>query len=614
MSWKKSVSDYVRGLGESRNQYRALLLLLVGIATLVLGYLGFCKEYPDHFYPLDLSLLYRSGELFAYKGGEHLVPGNWELEVARWLAPGVTLVTLYEFIKTLLFERFQSVRLKFVRWHVIVCGLGLLGPEIVARFRQRGVDVVVIEKDPENPNLAAARKLGAITLVGDGTDPSLLRKARVTRAWYLFAVTGNDGTNSEIAVAAHRLADQGGAGGLTCFVHIVDTSLCALLREHQIAMDDDRFTLELFNIYQMAGLTVLKEHPPFPAQATPPDVHVLVIGAGRMGQNLIYHVAKSWRDTWGNAKKKIRVTIVDREAVKKVEALQIHYPSIGHYCDFGTVQADLNSIEFQSGRFLFEGGRVSVTAIYVCMNDQSVGLAAALELNQRLQDFAIRHCVDKPAVPIVVRTGKEGLTALFNDMRGTSGSFGNISSFPMVDRSCGIDNITGGLNDTIARAIHEDYLRNQIMAGQTPETNKSVKPWEKLEEMLKESNRNQAVHIRDKLRSIGCDIVGFYDWEETRFTFRPEEIETLAEGEHQRFVDERLRMGWKPGPAKDAVKKTSPFLVPYADLEEKIKELDRSAVRALPAVLARADLRIVRLPKPGQSVSAREIEAACAGR
>ena len=394
----------------------------------------------------------------------------------------------------------------------------------------------------------------------------------------------------------------------------MDTSLCALLREHQIAMDDDRFTLELFNIYQMAGLSALKDRPPFPVQATPPDVHVLVVGAGRMGQNLIYHAVKLWRDTYGNSNKKIRITIVDREAAKRVEALQIHYPSIGHYCDFGTVQADLNSAEFQSGRFLFEGGHVSVTAVYVCMNDQSVGLAAALELNQRLRDFALRHCVEKPAVPIVVRTGKEGLTALFDDMRGTSGSFGNISSFPLIDRACNIDNITGGLNVTIGRAIHEDYVRNQIAAGQTPETNKSIRPWEKLDEMLKESNRNQAVHIRDKLRSIGCDVVGLYDWEETPFRFLPEEIETLAEDEHQRFVDERLRMGWKPGPVKDAAKKTSPYLVPYARLEEKIKELDRNAIRALPDVLARADLRIVRLPKPGQSLLAREIEVACAGK
>jgi Trk K+ transport system NAD-binding subunit len=40
----------------------------------------------------------------------------------------------------------------FARNHVIICGLGLLGPEIAARFRENGRTVVVIEKDPENPN------------------------------------------------------------------------------------------------------------------------------------------------------------------------------------------------------------------------------------------------------------------------------------------------------------------------------------------------------------------------------------------------------------------------------------------------------------------------------
>ncbi len=126
----------------------------------------------------------------------------------------------------------------------------------------------------------------------------------------------------------------------------------------------------------------------------------------------------------------------------------------------------------------------------------------------------------KPDVPIVVRTGKEGLTSLFEDICGAGGAFASLDSFPLLDRACSVDNITGGLNETIARAIHEDYVRIQKLAGVTEEKNHSIKPWERLDETLKLSNRNQAVHIREKLHSINCDIVGLTDWEQPLFTVR----------------------------------------------------------------------------------------------
>jgi hypothetical protein len=62
------------------------------------------RQAPGQLQPYPLDILYRSGELFAFKGAEDVVPENWPLEIARWLAPGVTLFVLYEFIKVMLAE------------------------------------------------------------------------------------------------------------------------------------------------------------------------------------------------------------------------------------------------------------------------------------------------------------------------------------------------------------------------------------------------------------------------------------------------------------------------------------------------------------------------------
>ena len=151
------------------------------------------------------------------------------------------------------------------------------------------------------------------------------------------------------------------------------------------------------------------------------------------------------------------------------------------------------------------------------------------------------------------------------------------------------------IRETIARAIHEDYVRHQKEKGQTPQTNPSMVSWEQLPEHLKESNRQQADHIGEKLKAVGCGITKLINQDEKLFEFTPEEIEKMAEMEHERWVEERLRDGWKPGNKKDVEKKISPYLVSWDQLSEEVKDYDRDTVRGLPTFLASAGFGIYRL-------------------
>jgi hypothetical protein len=68
----------------------------------------------------------------------------------------------------------------------------------------------------------------------------------------------------------------------------------------------------------------------------------------------------------------------------------------------------------------------------------------------------------------------------------------------------------------------------------------------------------------------------------------------MAEMEHERWVAERLLDGWLIG-EKDHEKKTSPYLVPWNNLSEDVKDYDRETVRELPNFLAKAKFEIYRL-------------------
>jgi RyR domain len=64
-------------------------------------------------------------------------------------------------------------------------------------------------------------------------------------------------------------------------------------------------------------------------------------------------------------------------------------------------------------------------------------------------------------------------------------------------------------------------------------------------------------------------------------------IEILAENAHDTWAIDRFEMRWRYGPCRDDAKRLHPGLVPYAELSEREKDIDRDMVVAtIRAVIA----------------------------
>ena len=119
-------------------------------------------------------------------------------------------------------------------------------------------------------------------------------------------------------------------------------------------------------------------------------------------------------------------------------------------------------------------------------------------------------------------------------------------------------------------------------------------PYDELPESLKKSCRVAAEDISQKLQKSGYGIRPVTGEPHLHdFTF--DEIERMAKEEHERWVNERLAADWRLGPGRDIANKISPYLVPYDRLEDPVKELDRSAVRNIPKLLANAGFEIYKI-------------------
>ncbi len=505
-------------------------------------------------------------------------------------------------------DQFQLLRLRGTTDHVVICGLGEKGLLLTRAFRERLQPVVVIEENESNDFIASCRELGAIVLIGDATEKAMLLLARVPQARYLVGMCGDDGVNAQIAAISRELVVNRTGAPLTCSIHIVNADLWYLLRRWELAKAG-AFRLQFFNVFDIGARALLEAYSPFAnissapngngqsvsqnvnRNVTPP--HLLVVGASRLGQSLAVHAARAWRDQSGDAEEnsprvRMRLTLLGEDTARTRDFLHLRHPELVKVCEITSLSLDFTSPEFHHGRFLFdESGNCIISTIYICLDENASALSAALALHNRVARYG---------VPIVVRlTQKSGLAALLQSLGEDGRGFETLHAIGLLERACQPDLVLGGINEMLARAIHVQYLSDQERAGNTPQTNAQMVSWDQLTEESRESNRSQADFLGARLSAIGCDLAPLTDWDAAAFVFTDAEVEIVAQLEHERWMADRLGQGWTHGP-RSTEKKTNENLLPWPQLPDRVREMNRAAAREIPASLAQAGFQIYRLP------------------
>ena len=277
--------------------YNWLMMIILGITSLILGFIGFSIQGQTLGQDQSiLDIIYLTLGLISLNTGAVPPPVSWQLQVARFAVPAVTAYTAFLAFTTIFIQQTDRVRLWFVRDHVVICGLGRKGYRLTNQFLKSGVPVVVIEVDEQNELIENARSAGAVVINGDAGDPELLFKVKLNQAQSLISVVGNDGKNAEVAVLAEEISRSRKAGSLTCIIHIFDPQLWGLLREKELqSHHSSQFRLELFNIFDRGAHLMVLNNPPWgeaPADQVP---RILVVGLGKMGGRVIVEAARAWQ-------------------------------------------------------------------------------------------------------------------------------------------------------------------------------------------------------------------------------------------------------------------------------------------------------------------------------
>ncbi len=600
-----------------------------------LGFTGFGEYYgrvpsvkPAAFYPLPLpdrvyatlSLFRDTTTLYLGKHGPYF---PWRLEVARFAAPLVIVVAGLSALMALFSDQLRRLLIRFFyRRHLIICGLGQFGLRLAIAYDDIHKRVVVVDANPESLALSHCRERLIPVLTCDSTDPVVLRQAGVTRARHLVAVCGDDGINGQIGLTVRQIRKEPyRRTGLKCTVHIDDERVCKLLEESeifQVGGGDEEETpreppvrIHYLNVYRSGPLVLLRQFSDSFRVREEQAPHIILVGNDEVGLKLVIGAARAWwydhrpePDAVQHAPK-FPVTLLAPDAMEHERSLRDQYRYLADACDLQSIPFDLSKADASSLPPLDRNGWKASTA-FVTYPDERDSLEATMQLAE---------CLPSHVEIVVVTTGETGTITPLLDAIRLDEKYRNVRTFPLLDAVVQPGFFDGDLVDDIAKARHDDYIKGQKMLGKyDPIANPKQLPWSQLDAETREANRAQANSFDHLLRARGYSVELTDEWDPPLPKFTKEEIEVMAEEEHERWRKFMKEWGWKLGPERDDDKRIRPDLISWKELKdlpewEDLRETNRQFVTGTPAILARYGMAIVKRNSELTSAGSRPMES-----
>lgn len=553
---------------------------------------------------LDWSIpLFKTVQLFLLNSGaedDSGHPSNWFLMIARLSAATLFLVVSGTVIIRVLDEVRRLPSLLTRHDHVVICGLGEIGLQLLDDLESldRAKDVVIIENDAANPWLEYARKLGASVVVGDATKSDTLIESRILHSTEVFVVTGDDGVNLEVVAELGTLQKNSKfdrqENRIRVHVHIVDSNFAATLRPYcKLLHDSIQMLVQVFNVPRTGtARLVANQLWPYAPKNTQETAHFVIFGFGPMGQTLAVQLAQLGH--FPNHKRS-RFTIADRDISQSARPFLSRYPRFTSWTNGDNGQLGVTSFSPEVDRWNWnqhplpsELTVASADAIqYVC-NAEFVELAGGrsdevfairlaqlfalegvkpvificghqdhdnFEMAVQLRDQLTSH--GHSSVPVFVWLPRQPALAeaISRNKNGTLIPFGECHS------AASYSEITDPIRESLGRKIHEAYEQSEGEKAKAIGKTYEINPWSIIPDDHRESNRAAADHMLIKLRHVGVEIARRTtpDQRSDQFTEKltDETRQTLAEMEHYRWVAERLLAGWRyipKGQSDDEIK------------------------------------------------------------
>jgi len=504
-----------RDLSQRLRQCVAPLILVYGAGAVSLAVWGLQRRSQDVGL---LQRMYEAIQLLLFNMEADVITANWQLKTAAVLSILLTLTVAGGGILLWFHESWQTLALRGTRGHVVVCGLGSVGSQVLRDLLERrdGRQLVAIDSDADSQMYSWATEMGVLTLKGDVSRADILRKARVSAASEIFIVTGRDVVNVECLVhvrASCLSASQLKRRGQTvrCYVHLRDQKLMEVLSSHNSQLEHHEnehfFDVVAFSAASLSAQRTLEQitriwslQPRAKLHAKDTVVHFVLFGFGEFAQQLAVQLAGLAH--FPNCRR-LRMTIVAADGGQAAAEFAKRFPRFGpavnEIRDWGTLESadewssqELASADGQpadgisdrgihyvcNARYLQSGVQPDermlteltgalklpnqLAAVFVChegsKEDPSQGNRDNFLLAERLKTAFDRGGMNCPVLCYVSREEDQELGQLLLELNRDDGTGSRLIPFGHGHGTVGYREITGSWIEYLGRLTHLLWL------------------------------------------------------------------------------------------------------------------------------------------------------------
>jgi hypothetical protein len=554
------------------------------LAAFALGVFGFARAYA----PADgvgvgdlISYSYKSLQLIVGRFPEELSGQDlpWSLQIARFALPltaaFATLTVAWTQVRNTLRSKLILARGE----QLVVAGDDSLAARVARKERRAKRSVLLWTGDKRADWVEEAAEYGAphVAIKGEtrGADRLGLAKARG-----LLLAGPDDAANVALASAALEVALRSRSAGdpLTIIARVDDPDLRGPLeRRFDGAGERGVARVRFASLPDIAARQLFLNAPLDRFQVGDrPERRLYVLGFNAVAERYVVRLLAGAHYRGGA---KPDIVVLDPEADRKRAVFQARRPGAAELAPVTFIQAAADQPSLVGAAIdAAAAAQGAPTSLLIDPADTGRSLALALAVEEHWS----RRGEIAPPIQVHMPTEAPG-----DDLGCATTPFGGLDT--LADPELLLQEKL----DDLARAIHDFYFEGRLEEGDRAGSRSSMHEWEQLAESVRDDNRLAADCYRLKLRDVGARLLPMAG-QGPRFAFGPEELEELSRAEHDRWMAAKLLDGWRYGAPRDDVAKLHPDIVPYDDLSEPRKDLDREQIRVITRLAASAGQRAVR--------------------
>jgi len=621
--------------------------IFLTIVTIALGLISFQAVFPD--YPFSRKLYYTL-QLFTLESGDRFyengVQPRWVVltfNIARFLAVATLVVTIVLAILSVLKYRFFMLKVRWMKGHTILCGLGGVGEAFAESYKNKN-KLVIIEKDTTNENISRLKKEGAVIIEANALDTEVLRRVDVPKANCLLALTGNDFDNLTIINNALELIKEykekkgveTNPQRVSLIANIDSRNLKAsiteewqnrpdcmdcdlktslhdfyvvakgLIEKRKLSVPDadlenkfgslknillnydpvkvncgiDIKNIQLFNINQLAGRYIFLNYPPDRFRRINQPTDKEMKILFFGYSNIGEELLKQCiQNCYYINKKNTKITLICFDGDTIKERIRSKFKNISRLIDLHIINHNPHHLTYN---LLDEYDIRNPDVIYICSSEDRYQASYSSKARELFGDV----------VPIVRPFYRKNVLC-------STEVCANTYSFNIFSKVSKRNYIVDEILDKRAVTVHNrwiiqavnDYVTKVTLCLSTnneiPEPKSTLAPWHLLDEEVREDNRSVVDHINIKLRSFFAeeDLDFFVDPGTVKIDFGfledDSKVDQLAEMEHRRWMANRFICGWITGEPRNDREKKHDCLIGFDSLKESIKNYDRLQVKEM---------------------------------